>query len=289
MELTEAYQAQFLIDSLEYIKKFHNKIVVIKYGGNAMLNTELKAQVIQDIALLKYTGMHPVLVHGGGPEISQFMQLKGIEPQFVDGLRVTTPETMKIAEMVLTGSISPEISSRLNAEDVLSVSVSGKDGKSILAKQKAPELGLVGEVTGVNQQYIFSLIEQGYLPVVSPIAYGEGGISLNINADEVAKHLAIALGAEKLILLTDVDGVLADPQDSRSLISHLSVLEAEQAKRDGTVTGGMIPKLDCCIGAVQGGVTQCHIINGTAPHSLLFELFTKSGVGTMISAEAYGT
>lgn len=287
MELTESYQAQFLIDSLEYIKKFHNKIVVIKYGGNAMLNEELKDKVIQDIALLKYTGMHPVLVHGGGPEISQFMQLKGIEPQFVEGLRVTTPETMKIAEMVLTGSISPEISSRLNAQDVLSVSVSGKDGKSIMAKQKDPELGLVGEVTGINSSYILSLIEQGYLPVVSPVAYGEGGVSLNINADEVAKHLAIALQAEKLILLTDVDGVLADPHEPDSLIPHLSIAEAKEVKVDGTVTGGMIPKLDCCIGAVQGGVADCHIINGTIAHSLLFELFTKSGVGTMISADEY--
>lgn len=284
MQFTKDDRAEILMDSLEYIKKFHNKIVVIKYGGNAMLNEKLKESVIKDIVLMKYIGMNPVIVHGGGPEITQLMQLKGIEPEFIEGLRVTSPETMKIAEMVLTGSISPDIAALFNANDVLSVSISGKDGKSIEAKQKDPLLGLVGEVTKVNSEYVLHLIEEGYLPIVSPIAFGEGGISLNINADDAAMHLASALGAEKLILITDVDGVLSDPQDPSTLISRMSVADVEQAKEEGIITGGMIPKLDCCIGALTAGVADCHIINGTVPHSLISELFTKAGIGTMVTA-----
>lgn len=283
--ITADDRAEILIDSLGYIQKFHNKIVVIKYGGNAMLNNELKASVIKDIVLLKYIGMNPVIVHGGGPGITQLMELKGIHTEFVNGLRVTTPETMKVAEMVLTGSISPEIASLFNANGVPSVSMSGKDGKTILAKQKDPALGLVGEVTQINTEYIFNLIEGGYLPVVSPIAYGESGSSLNINSDEVAKHLATALGADKLILITDVDGVLADPQDNKSLISRLTLTEIKDAIKSGVITGGMIPKMDCCTGAIEGGVTRCHIINGTVPHSIIIELFTKDGIGTMVTNE----
>lgn len=283
MESNADYKAQILIDSLGYIKEFHNKTVVIKYGGNAMLNDELKASVIEDIVLLKYIGMNPVIVHGGGPEISELMKAKGIQPEFVDGLRVTTPETMKIAEMVLTGSISPDLSSRFNANGVSSVSVSGKDNKTIEAKQKDVRLGLVGEVTQVNTAYLNQLIQGGYLPVVSPIAYGENGMSLNINSDEVAKHLATALGAEKLILMTDVDGVLEDKDEPFSLIPRMNVAGVQAAVEAGIISGGMIPKLDCCIGAVEKGVRRCHIINGTIPHSLIIELFTKTGIGTMIT------
>ena len=278
-------RAEILIDSLGYIKKFHNKIVVIKYGGNAMLNDKLKASVIKDIVLLKYIGMNPVIVHGGGPEITQMMALKGIETKFVNGLRVTTPETMKVAEMVLTGSISPDIASLFNANGVPSVSMSGKDGKTILAKQRDPELGLVGEVTHINTDYILNLIEDGYLPVVSPIAYGEDGMSLNINSDEVAKHLATALSADKLMLITDVDGVLNDPKDPTTLISRLTLSQIKEAISDGIISGGMIPKLDCCTGAIEGGVHRCHIINGTIPHSTIIELFTKDGIGTMVTNE----
>lgn len=288
MESNADYKAQILIDSLGYIKKFHNKTVVIKYGGNAMLNDELKASVIEDIVLLKYIGMNPVIVHGGGPEISELMKAKGIQPEFVDGLRVTTPETMKIAEMVLTGSISPDLSSRFNANGVSSVSVSGKDNKTIEAKQKDVRLGLVGEVTQVNTAYLNQLIQGGYLPVVSPIAYGENGMSLNINSDEVAKHLATALGAEKLILMTDVDGVLEDKDEPFSLIPRMNVAGVQAAVEAGIISGGMIPKLDCCIGAVEKGVRRCHIINGTIPHSLIIELFTKTGIGTMITNDEEG-
>lgn len=288
MESNADYKAQILIDSLGYIKEFHNKTVVIKYGGNAMLNDELKASVIEDIVLLKYIGMNPVIVHGGGPEISELMKAKGIQPEFVDGLRVTTPETMKIAEMVLTGSISPDLSSRFNANGVSSVSVSGKDNKTIEAKQKDVRLGLVGEVTQVNTAYLNQLIQGGYLPVVSPIAYGENGMSLNINSDEVAKHLATALGAEKLILMTDVDGVLEDKDEPFSLIPRMNVAGVQAAVEAGIISGGMIPKLDCCIGAVEKGVRRCHIINGTIPHSLIIELFTKTGIGTMITNDEEG-
>ncbi|MGP6139700.1 MULTISPECIES: acetylglutamate kinase [unclassified Jeotgalibaca] len=285
MIITADERAEILLDSLSYIKKFHNKIVVIKYGGNAMLNDELKASVIKDLVLLKYIGMNPVIVHGGGPEITHYMELKGIETTFIDGLRVTTPETMKIAEMVLTGSISPEITALFNQNGVPSISMSGKDGKSIIAEQRCPELGLVGKVTQVNTQYITNLINEGYVPVISPIAYGEDGSSLNVNSDEVAKHLATALAADKLILLTDVDGVLAEPGDSQSLMSRLTPKQIREGIDTRTITGGMIPKMECCLGAISGGVKRCHIINGTIPHAILLELFTKEGIGTMITNE----
>lgn len=288
MRIEDEKKARILMESLYYIKKFHNKIVVIKYGGHAMINDELKESVIKDIVLLKYIGMNPVIVHGGGPEISYYMNLKGLTPEFVDGLRVTTPEIMKIAEMVLTGSISPEIASMFNANDVLSVSISGKDGKSIRAKVKDPKLGLVGEVTRINTRYILGLIEDGYLPIVSPIAYGENGSSLNINSDEVARRLASALGADKLIMITDVDGVMRDYKDPDSLIRRMTVKDVEKAVEDGIIWGGMIPKLECCTGAVKGGVRRCHIINGKIPHSILLELFTKDGIGTMITDNQRG-
>ncbi|MDO5718628.1 MAG: acetylglutamate kinase [Tissierellia bacterium] len=285
MKIKDETKARILMESLQYIKKFHNKIVVIKYGGHAMVNEELKDSVIKDIVLLKYIGMNPVIVHGGGPEISYYMNLKGLKPEFIDGLRVTTPEIMQIAEMVLTGSISPQIASKFNANDVLSVSISGKDGRSIRAKKRDERLGLVGEVTGINTKYILRLIEDGYLPVVSPIAYGEGGISLNINSDEVARRLAAALGADKLIMITDVNGVMRDYKDPDSLIQRMTISDVEQAVDDGIIWGGMIPKLECCVGAIKGGVRRCHIINGTVPHSILLELFTKVGIGTMITAD----
>lgn len=285
MKITADERAEILMDSLSYIKQFHNKTVVIKYGGNAMLNDKLKASVIKDLVLLKYIGMNPVIVHGGGPEITQFMALKGIETEFINGLRVTTPETMKIAEMVLTGSISPEITALFNKNGVPSISMSGKDGKSIIAKQKSPELGLVGEITEINSQYILNLIKEGYVPVISPIAYGENGCSLNVNSDEVAKHLAVALEADKLILLTDVDGVMEDPSNRETLLSRMTLSKIREGIETGFISGGMVPKMECCLGAVEGGVKRCHIINGTISHAILLELFTKDGIGTMITNE----
>lgn len=278
-------KADILVDSLKYFKKFNGKIVVIKYGGNAMIDEKLKDSVVRDIVLLKYVGMRPVIVHGGGPEITELQKLKGIEAEFVNGLRVTTKEVMKCAEMALTGSVGPDIASRFNANDVLAVSISGKDGKTVRATQRDERLGLVGEVSEIDPTLILKLLDSGYLPVVSPVAYGEGGKSLNINSDEVAKKLSAALKADKLIMITDVDGVLKDPKDSSSKIDEMDLKTVAKAIEDGIISGGMIPKLDCCTGAIEGGVNRCHIINGTIPHSLILELFTRHGVGTLITKD----
>lgn len=281
--ITEYEKAEVLIDSLRYIKNFHNKIVVIKYGGHAMISEEIRQQVISDIVWLKYVGMKPVIVHGGGPEINQLLKIKGIETEFINGLRVTTPEIMQNVEMVLTGSVSPSLATLFNANDVPTVSISGKDNKVIEAEQRSEEYGLVGEITKINTSYLQHVIDGGFLPVISPIAYGPDGKSLNINSDEAACHIAQALGAEKLILLTDVTGVYRDYNDPSTLISRLDINGVEQAIKEGVITGGMIPKLNCCVQAIEGGVKRCHIINGTLKHSLILELFTKQGIGTMVT------
>lgn len=276
-------KAEILIESLEYIKNFHNKVVVIKYGGHAMISPEIREQVISDIVWLKYVGMKPVIVHGGGPEINQLLKVKGIETRFIDGLRVTTPEIMQNIEMVLTGSVSPSLTTLFNANGIPTVSVSGKDNKILEAELKSDELGLVGEITKVNTSYLNHVIEGGFLPVISPIAYGPDGLSLNINSDEAASQIAKALEAEKLILLTDVAGVYRDFNDPSTLISRLDIQGMRSAIEEGIISGGMIPKLECCLAALEGGVQRCHIINGTIKHSLILELFTKQGIGTMIT------
>lgn len=276
-------KAEILIESLEYIKNFHNKVVVIKYGGHAMISPEIREQVISDIVWLKYVGMKPVIVHGGGPEINQLLKVKGIETRFIDGLRVTTPEIMQNIEMVLTGSVSPSLTTLFNANGIPTVSVSGKDNKILEAELKSDELGLVGEITKVNTSYLNHVIEGGFLPVISPIAYGPEGLSLNINSDEAASQIAKALEAEKLILLTDVAGVYRDFNDPSTLISRLDIQGMRSAIEEGIISGGMIPKLECCLAALEGGVQRCHIINGTIKHSLILELFTKQGIGTMIT------
>lgn len=276
-------KAEILIESLEYIKNFHNKVVVIKYGGHAMISPEIREQVISDIVWLKYVGMKPVIVHGGGPEINQLLKVKGIETRFIDGLRVTTPEIMQNIEMVLTGSVSPSLTTLFNANGIPTVSVSGKDNKILEAELKSDELGLVGEITKVNTSYLNHVIEGGFLPVISPIAYGPDGLSLNINSDEAASQIAKALEAEKLILLTDVAGVYREFNDPSTLISRLDIQGVRSAIEEGIISGGMIPKLECCLVALEGGVQRCHIINGTIKHSLILELFTKQGIGTMIT------
>ena len=276
-------KAEILIESLEYIKNFHNKVVVIKYGGHAMISPEIREQVISDIVWLKYVGMKPVIVHGGGPEINQLLKVKGIETRFIDGLRVTTPEIMQNIEMVLTGSVSPSLTTLFNANGIPTVSVSGKDNKILEAKLRSDELGLVGEITKVNTSYLNHVIEGGFLPVISPIAYGPDGLSLNINSDEAASQIAKALEAEKLILLTDVAGVYRDFNDPSTLISRLDNQGVRAAIEEGIISGGMIPKLECCLAALEGGVQRCHIINGTIKHSMILELFTKQGIGTMIT------
>lgn len=276
-------KAEILIESLEYIKNFHNKVVVIKYGGHAMISPEIREQVISDIVWLKYVGMKPVIVHGGGPEINQLLKVEGIETRFIDGLRVTTPEIMQNIEMVLTGSVSPSLTTLFNANGIPTVSVSGKDNKILEAELKSDELGLVGEITKVNTSYLNHVIDGGFLPVISPIAYGPDGLSLNINSDEAASQIAKALEAEKLILLTDVAGVYRDFNDPSTLISRLDIQGMRSAIEEGIISGGMIPKLECCLAALEGGVQRCHIINGTIKHSLILELFTKQGIGTMIT------
>ena len=283
-QLTPQQKAHVLLESLSYIKTFHKQIVVIKYGGNAMINNQLKECVIRDIALLKYIGINPVIVHGGGPEINELMTLYKKKPEFINGLRVTDEEAMKITEMVLTGKIAPEIVSLFSNHDIKALGLSGKDGNIIKAKQKSEELGLVGEITSINPELILSVIEKGYVPVISPIGIGETGESYNINADEVAGKIAISLNAKKLILITDVAGVLENHQDPNTVISALNINEAYSYIKKGIIKGGMIPKMFCCLNAVSNGVEKCHIIDGRQFHSILLEVFTDTGIGTMITA-----
>ncbi len=283
MELSPQQKAHVLVESLAYIKKFHNQTVVIKYGGHAMINEELKQAVIKDIALMKYVGMNPVIVHGGGPKISQMMEQFGKTPEFIDGLRVTDKETMEITEMVLCGKIASEIVSLLNYNDVKALGLSGKDGDTIKSIKKDERLGFVGEITGINIELINAVIQRGYVPVISPVAVGEDGESYNINADEVAGKLAVALGAKKLVLITDVEGVLEDKNDPNTLISAIKTSNVYQYIENGIIKGGMIPKIQCCVGAVTNGVERCHIIDGRKFHSILLEIFTDDGIGTMIT------
>ena len=283
MKLSPCEKANVLIESLPYIKSFHNEIVVIKYGGNAMMNEESKHSVIRDMVLMKFVGMNPVIVHGGGPDITSFMKKLGKEAEFIDGLRVTDEETMEITEMVLFGKINREIVSCINANGVKSIGISGKDGSSFRAKQKDAKLGLVGEIVEVNTDLINTIINKGYIPVISPIAYGDEGESFNINADEVAGRLAVELNAKKLILITDVKGVMKDRDDSSSVISQIKIKNIKEYIDKGIISGGMIPKIKCCFEAIKGGVERAHIIDGRKPHSILLEIFTNEGIGTMIT------
>lgn len=277
-------KADILIDSMSYIKQFHQKIVVIKYGGHAMISEEKRKQVISDIAWLSYVGMKPIIVHGGGPEINRMLEMQGVEPHFINGLRVTSSDVMRTVEMVLTGLISPNLTTMLNEEGVASVSVSGKDNKIMKAMQKDESLGLVGQVTEVNTDYLHQMLDDNMLPVISPIAYGPKGESLNINSDEAAAAIASALKAEKMIYLTDVNGIYESPDDPSTLFSEISAAQIKTAIQNDIITGGMIPKVENCLGAIQSGVKSCQIIDGTIPHAIILELFTKNGIGTMITA-----
>lgn len=277
-------KANILIDSLAYIKDFHQKIVVIKYGGHAMISEQMRQRVISDIAWLSYVGMKPIIVHGGGPEINRMLELQGVEPQFINGLRVTSSDVMRTVEMVLTGSISPNLTTMLNEEGVSSVSVSGKDNKIMEAVKKDESLGLVGQVTNVNTDYLRQMLDDNLLPVISPIAYGPKGESLNINSDEAAAAIASALAAEKMIYLTDINGIYEDPADPTTLYSVMSADQIQAAIENEMITGGMIPKVENCLDAIQSGVRSCQIIDGTIPHAIILELFTKNGIGTMITA-----
>ncbi|MDR5659891.1 acetylglutamate kinase [Serpentinicella sp. ANB-PHB4] len=283
MEMTPCQKADVLIESLPYIKSFHNETIVIKYGGNAMINEDLKKTVIRDIVLMKYVGMNPVVVHGGGPEITEMLKKLGKETKFIDGLRVTDEETMYITEMVLTGKISNQIVSLFNQNGIKSIGINGKDGNTIQAKQKDPTLGLVGKIESIDTDLINTVIEKGYIPVISPIGIGENSQSFNINADEVAGNLAAALNAKKIILMTDVRGVMKDANDVDSIIPRIKSDQIMDLIHGGVIKGGMIPKIKCCLEAVTNGVESAHIIDGRKQHSILLEIFTDDGIGTMIT------
>lgn len=293
MEFTNEAKAGILIDALPYIQGFFGKTVVIKYGGNAMINEDLKKKVIQDIILMKYVGMKPVVVHGGGPDITSFLKKVGKETEFVSGLRVTDKETVTIAEMVLVGKINTDIVSLLNAQGVTAVGLSGKDGDLIKAKKhlavvhengvtKKVDIGFVGDVTKINTEVLNTLLDNGYIPVIAPIGVGKNNESFNINADYVAAEVAGALQAEKLLLLTDIEGIYADYHDKSSLISTLTRKEAQSMIEEGAIAGGMIPKVEACLRALEAGANKTHIIDGRQPHSLLLEVFTPEGIGTEV-------
>ena len=279
---SNAERAEVLTQALPYIKKYNGKIVVIKYGGNAMINEQLKQQVMEDIVLLWLIGVKVVLVHGGGPEISETMQKLGKEAVFVDGLRVTDKETVDIVQMVLAGKINKTLVNLLEMKGGNAMGLSGMDGRLIEAKVKDERLGYVGEVTKVNIQPVLDLLEKGYIPVISTLGCDEQGNAYNINGDTAAASVAGALNAERLIMLSDIPGVLRDKDDPASLIREMTILEAARLRDDGVISGGMIPKVECCVDAIMKGVHKVIIMDGRVPHSILMEILTDEGAGTMV-------
>ena len=285
--LDNEHWADVLVQALPYFKHWCGKIVVVKYGGNAMLNEDLKADVMEDIVLLNTIGIHVVLVHGGGPEINNMLNKIGKESKFVNGLRYTDAETMEVVQMVLTGKLNKDIVGMILQEGGKAVGLSGVDSGLLRAKKidkDGADLGFVGEVTEVNPEILLSLIAQGFIPVVSTVALGETGDTnrYNINADTAAAKIAVALKAEKFVQLTNVPGVLRDINDPSSLIQRIHLADVQGFIDDGTIAGGMIPKIECCMMARKGGVPRTHIIDGRVPHSLLIEMFSDRGIGTMI-------
>jgi len=285
--LDNEHWADVLVQALPYFKHWCGKIVVVKYGGNAMLNEDLKADVMEDIVLLNTIGIHVVLVHGGGPEINNMLNKIGKESKFVNGLRYTDAETMEVVQMVLTGKLNKDIVGMILQEGGKAVGLSGVDSGLLRAKKidkDGADLGFVGEVTEVNPEILLSLIAQGFIPVVSTVALGETGDTnrYNINADTAAAKIAVALKAEKFVQLTNVPGVLRDINDPSSLIQRIHLADVQGFIDDGTIAGGMIPKIECCMLARNGGVPRTHIIDGRVPHSLLIEMFSDRGIGTMI-------
>ncbi len=282
-------KAKILIEALPYIQKFYGKTVVVKYGGNAMINEELKNKVMEDITLLKYIGINPIVVHGGGPDISSALKTFGVESEFVNGLRVTDEQTMNVARMVLIGKTNKEIVSLLGTKGGKGLGLSGIDGKLIECKKYYTEvdgekvdIGYVGDIININAKVLEVMTKDDYIPVIAPIGVDEEGNSYNINADTVAGAIAAALKAEKLILLTDIEGVKESP-DSEEIIYKIGKKEIDDMIEDGKIVGGMIPKVRGCIEAIDAGVNNVHIIDGRIPHCLLLEIFTDSGIGTMIT------
>ena len=275
-------RAKILVEALPYIQKYHNKIIVVKYGGNAMISEELKLQVMEDLVLLWLIGVKPVLVHGGGPEISDMLKKVGKKSEFVEGLRVTDKETAEIVQMVLAGKINKQLVNLLGEFGGSAIGISGIDGHLIEAKVKDERLGFVGEITNVNVQPILDLIEKEYIPVVSTVGCDNEGNVYNINADTAASYIAGAMKAERLITMTDIPGILRDVNDPDSLIKKVTTEEARQLFDEGVISGGMIPKVECCIEAIEKGVRRVTILDGRVPHALLLELLTDEGAGTLV-------
>ena len=282
---SNAERAEVLTQALPYIRRYTGKIVVVKYGGNAMTSETLKEQVMQDIVLLWLIGVKVVLVHGGGPEINEMMEKLGKKPVFVDGLRVTDKETVDIVQMVLAGKVNKTLVNLLEAKGGKAMGISGMDGRLIEAKMKDERLGYVGKVTRIHIKPVIDLLEKGYIPVISTVGCDREGNTYNINGDTAAARIAGALKAERLIMMTDVPGILTDRNDPSTLIPEVTVAEAYKLYETGVVSGGMIPKVDCCIEAIREGVTNVTIMDGRIPHSILMELLTDEGAGTMVKGD----
>ena len=279
---TNNQRAQVLTEALPYIRQYNGKIVVVKYGGNAMVSETLRQQVMEDIVLLWLVGVRVVLVHGGGPEISDLMSRLGKKPQFVDGLRVTDQETVDIVQMVLAGKVNKTLVKLLELKGGRAMGISGMDGSLIEAKMRNPELGYVGSITKVNIQPVMDLLEKGYIPVVSTLGCDAEGNTYNINGDTAAAYIAGALGAERLIMMTDIAGVLRNKNDPSTLIPELTIDQAVQLFEQNVIAGGMIPKVECCIDAIHRGVESAIIMDGRVSHSILMEILTDEGAGTMV-------
>ena len=285
LNFSNAQRAQVLTAALPYIRQYNGQIVVVKYGGNAMINEQLKQQVMEDIVLLWLVGVKVVLVHGGGPEISDLMERLGKKPQFVDGLRVTDKETVDIVQMVLAGKVNKTLVNLLEVKGGRAMGISGMDGRLIQAKMKDPQLGYVGSITGVDIRPVMDLLERGYIPVISTVGCDEQGNTYNINGDTAAAYIAGALGAMRLIMMTDIAGVLRDKDDPSTLIPQLTIDEAIELFNQKVIAGGMIPKVECCIDAIHRGVQSAIIMDGRVPHSILMEILTDEGAGTMVIGE----
>ncbi|WP_321302000.1 acetylglutamate kinase [uncultured Sphaerochaeta sp.] len=285
----EILKAEVLIEAIPYIRTFAGSIVVVKYGGSAMVDEQLKKSVIQDIAMLKYIGLKPVVIHGGGKEITSLLDRLGKKSEFLDGLRVTDAETAQVAEMVLSGSIGKSLVSELEQVGISAVGISGKDGRTLLCSKKLDDkgrdLGYVGHVEKVDTSLLETLLSNNFVPVVSPVGVDEEGNTYNINADYAASAVAGSLAAQKLVFLTDVEGILKDKDDPSSIIRALSTRQAEEYIQDGTINGGMIPKVQCCLDGLEKGVSSVHVLDGRVPHAILLEIFTTRGIGTMVTKE----
>ena len=285
----EQAKAEILIEAIPYVRKFAGETVVIKYGGSAMIDERLKKAVIKDVAMLKYLGLKPIIVHGGGKEITATLERMGKETLFVDGLRVTDSETAKVAEMVLSGSIGKSLVENLESVGIRACGINGKDGHTLSARKKIDDkgrdLGFVGEIEKVDSTLINTLLEADFVPVISPVGVDSFSQTYNVNADYAASAIAGALNAQKLVFMTDVEGILRDKDDPKSIIRKMNVREATELIADGTIKGGMIPKVECCLDAIEKGVKSVHVLDGRLPHSILLEIFTAEGIGTMLIPE----